>query len=52
MMLLRRRAPGDREMAQGLLREAIAVYDRNGMPKHAVMAQELLDQAMGSDQLY
>ena len=48
MMLLRRRAPGDRDMAQELLREAIAVYKRNGMPKHEEMAQVLLDQSMGS----
>jgi tetratricopeptide (TPR) repeat protein len=43
MMLLRRQAPGDRETAQALLREAIAVYQRHGMPKHEKMAQSLLD---------
>jgi tetratricopeptide (TPR) repeat protein len=43
MMLLRRRAPGDRDMAQRLLHDAIVVYERNGMPKHVEMAQALLD---------
>jgi len=43
MMLLRRQSPGDRETAQSLLREAIAVYQRHGMPKHEKMAQLLLD---------
>ena len=42
-MLLRRQAPGDRETAQALLHEAIAVYQRHGMPKHEKMAQSLLD---------
>ena len=42
MMLLRRQSPGDLDMAQGLLREAIAVYKQHGMPKHEVMAQALL----------
>ena len=43
MMLLRRQAPGDHETAQALLREAIAVYQQHGMPKHEMMAQRLLD---------
>jgi tetratricopeptide (TPR) repeat protein len=43
MMLLRRQAPGDRETAQTLLREAISVYQQHGMPKHEKMAQLLLD---------
>lgn len=43
MMLLRRQAPGDREAAQGLLREAIRVYAQHGMPKHELMAQALHD---------
>jgi len=42
-MLLRRQAPGDRETANELLREALAVYQRHGMPKHEMMAQLLLD---------
>jgi tetratricopeptide (TPR) repeat protein len=44
-MLLRRQAPGDREAAQALLGEAIAVYQRHGMPKHDKMAQLLLDDS-------
>jgi tetratricopeptide (TPR) repeat protein len=44
-MLLRRQAPGDREAAQALLGEAIAVYQRHGMPKHEKMAQLLLDDS-------
>jgi tetratricopeptide (TPR) repeat protein len=47
MMLLRRQAPGDRDKALELLREAIAVYERNGMPKHQEMARVLLDPFMG-----
>jgi tetratricopeptide (TPR) repeat protein len=43
VMLLRRQAPGDRESAQALLREAIGVYQDHGMPKHERMAQLLLD---------
>jgi len=43
IMLLRRQGPGDRSMARELLREAIAVYEGNGMPKHERMAQLLLD---------
>jgi len=42
-MLLRRQAPGDREAARALLREAIAVYQQHGMPKHEKMARLLLD---------
>lgn len=42
MMLLRRQAPGDVEKAQKLLREAIKVYEQNGMPKHVKMAKELI----------
>ena len=42
-MLLRRQAPGDRKTAQALLHEAIAVYERHGMPKHEEMGQRLLD---------
>jgi len=45
-MLLRRQAPGDRETAQALLREAIAVYQQQCMPKHERMAQLLLDDIL------
>ena len=43
MMLLQRQAPGDRNEAVRMLREAIAVYKEYGMPKHEEMAQVLLD---------
>jgi len=51
MMLLQRQAPGDRDVAVTLLREAIAAYKKHGMPKHEEMAQVLLDETeyLGSE---
>jgi tetratricopeptide (TPR) repeat protein len=46
MMLLDRGAPGDREKAQTLLREALETYTRIGMPRHIEMTQALLDRAV------
>jgi tetratricopeptide (TPR) repeat protein len=48
-MLLHRDAPGDRDAAQGLLKEAIAVYERYGMPKHAALAQSSLEASASMD---
>ena len=48
-MLLRRDAPGDRETARRLLKEALAVYQRHGMPKHAAMAQSSLEASASMD---
>jgi hypothetical protein len=45
MMLLDRGAPGDREKAQTLLREALETYTRIGMPRHIEMTQTLLARA-------
>jgi hypothetical protein len=42
MMLLDRAAPGDRERAQMLLREALESYTQIGMPRHLEMTQALL----------
>jgi hypothetical protein len=47
MMLIDRAAPGDREKAQTLLREALESYTRIGMPRHIEMPQTLLDRAAG-----
>jgi tetratricopeptide (TPR) repeat protein len=47
MMLIDRDGPSDREKAQTLLREALAAYDRIGMPRHIDLAQTLLDQNAG-----
>jgi hypothetical protein len=44
MMLIDRAAPGDREKAQTLLREALESYTRIGMPRHIEMTQALLDR--------
>ena len=41
-MLLRRDAPGDRDRAGELLREAIAQYETLGMPLHLEIATEML----------
>jgi hypothetical protein len=38
-------APGDRERAQTLLREALESYTQIGMPRHIEMTQALLDRA-------
>ena len=45
MMLIDRAAPGDREKAQTLLRDALESYARIGMPRHIEMARMLLDRA-------
>jgi hypothetical protein len=45
MMLLDRAAPGDRERAQALLREALESYAQIGMPRHIDTARALLDRA-------
>ena len=42
MMLIDRAAPGDREKAQTLLREALESYQRIGMPHHVDLTQTLL----------
>jgi tetratricopeptide (TPR) repeat protein len=47
MMLLDRAAPGDREKAQTLLREALETYTQIGMPRHIEMTQTLLARAAG-----
>jgi predicted ATPase len=43
MMLMDRAAPGDREKARTLLREALESYTQIGMPRHVEMARALLD---------
>ena len=43
MMLMDRAAPGDREKAQTLLREALESYSQIGMPRHIEMARALLN---------
>jgi len=43
MMLMDRAAPGDREKAQTLLREALESYTQIGMPRHIEMARALLN---------
>jgi tetratricopeptide (TPR) repeat protein len=45
MMLIDRAAPGDREKAQMLLREALESYALIGMPRHVEMTQALLGRA-------
>jgi tetratricopeptide (TPR) repeat protein len=45
MMLIDRAAPGDREKAQTMLREALESYTQIGMPRHIEMTQTLLDRA-------
>jgi hypothetical protein len=42
MMLIDRAAPGDREKAQTLLREALESYMQIGMPRHIEMTHKLL----------
>ncbi len=43
MMLQGRAAPGDREKAETLLREALESYTQIGMPRHIEMARALLN---------
>jgi tetratricopeptide (TPR) repeat protein len=45
IMLIDRAAPGNREKAQTLLREALESYERIGMLRHAEMTQTLVDRA-------
>ena len=47
MMLIERAAPGDRDRARTLLREALESYTQIGMPRHIEMTQALLDRAAG-----
>jgi hypothetical protein len=44
MMLIARAVAGDHEIAQTLLREALASYASIGMPRHIEMTRTLLDQ--------
>lgn len=41
-MLLDRDGPGDRDQAKTVLRQAVADYDRMGMPRHRELAAALL----------
>ena len=41
MMLIDRAAPGDREKAQTLLKEALESYTQIGMPRHIEMTRAL-----------
>jgi hypothetical protein len=43
MMLMDRAAPGDREKAQTLVREALESYTQIGMPRHIGIARALLN---------
>jgi len=43
MMLINRAAPGDREKAQTLLRDALENYAQIGMPRHLEMTRALLN---------
>ncbi len=43
MMLIDRAAPGDREKAQTLLRQALESYERIGMPRHIEMVRTLVN---------
>ena len=47
MMLLDRGAPGDREKARTLIRDALETYTQIGMPRHIEMIRTLLDRAPG-----
>ena len=47
MMLIDRAAPGDRETARTLLKEALETYTQIGMPRHLEMTQALLTRAAG-----
>jgi tetratricopeptide (TPR) repeat protein len=47
MMLMDRAAPGDRERAQTLLREALETYTHIVMPRHIEMIQMLQDRVAG-----
>jgi hypothetical protein len=44
MMLLDRSAPGDRERAMTLVREALNFYARIGMARHQELSRELLNK--------
>ena len=43
-MLIDRAAPGDREKARTLIREALQSYTQIGMPQHVKLAQSLIDR--------
>jgi hypothetical protein len=45
MMLLDRAAPGDRDTAHALVKEALETYAHIGMPRHIEMTRALLDPA-------
>ena len=45
-MLLLRRGPGDVERAQVMLRDAIALFERVGLPRRARICKGMLDDAM------
>ena len=45
-MLLARRGPGDVERAQGMLRDAIALFERIGLPRRARICKGLLAETM------
>jgi hypothetical protein len=47
-MLLDRGAPGDREKARTLIRDALETYTQIGMPRHIEMTHALLDQGWRS----
>jgi tetratricopeptide (TPR) repeat protein len=47
MMLIDRAAPGDRETARALLKEALETYTQIGMSRHLEMTQALLTRAAG-----
>jgi hypothetical protein len=47
MMLIDRAAPGDRETARTLLKEALETYTQIGMSRHLEMTQALLTRAAG-----
>ena len=46
MMLIDRAAPGDREKAQTLLREALESYTQIGMPRHVEITTTLIHRAV------
>ena len=50
MILNDRVAPGDRERAQTLLREAVESYTQIGMPRHVTMTQALIERAASSSE--
>jgi len=47
-MLLERAAPSDLDRARNLLKEALAVYTRIGMPRHGEIVSSLLAASSAS----